>query len=133
MLDLLVLERRLYRVVAVMDGDGCPALDFLSNVPAHLQSSSDGLLEMLQHVAERGFHGVPPGWTKEANKALRIMEFKKGDLRLFFFHGRNGDIAVCTCGVVKSGQKADKASIKLSATMKKQYDKTPEDQLIYKE
>ncbi len=133
MLGLLVLEHKQFRIVGVMQGDACPALDFLTNVSANHSSSRDGVLEMLAHVAEKGFQGVPAGWAKEANKQHHIMEFKKGDLRLFFFHGRNGDIAVCTCGAVKKGQKADKASVNLSAKMKQQYDDTPDEQLIYKE
>lgn len=85
------------------------------------KSSRFGMLEMLQHVSEKGLHGIPPGWVHEANKQHGIYEFIKGRLRLFFFKGENGQIAVCTSGVIKKGQKADKGAVQKAAEYKSQY------------
>lgn len=106
-----VLTADRFRVVGVMEGDQCPAEDFLTEGEQATAASRAGLLHMLQHVAENGLHGSPSAWYHEANKKWGIYEFKKGDLRLFFFKGENGDIAVCTSGVLKKGQKADKAAV----------------------
>ncbi len=104
-----------------MDGDTCPALEFLLDGEASTAASRQGLLEMLMRVAELGFQGVPAKWTHEANKSEQIYEFVKGDLRLFFFKGQGRQIAVCTAGVMKKGQKADKGMVSLSASIKSAY------------
>jgi len=100
-----------FRVVAVMEGEGCPTEEFLASIQGKLCASRDGLLEMLQFVAERGLAAMPHAWSHEVNKQESILEFIKGDLRLFYFRGKNGDIAVCSGGVVKKGRKADKSAV----------------------
>lgn len=110
-----------FQVVAAMDGDACPALDFLEHGEASTEASRLGLLEMLMRVAELGLQGLPPKWTHEANKKEQIYEFVKGDLRLFFFKGQGRQVAVCTAGAMKKGQKADKGMVNLSSTIKSDY------------
>lgn len=80
-------------------------------------------MQILQYVAENGLQKAGPKWTHEADKALKIYEFIKGPLRLFFFKGEGGQIAVCTAGVRKSGNKADKASVKKAYDLSVEYDK----------
>ena len=93
---------------------GCyPAEDFLTEGDLNTQAARDGLSDMLKHV--------PAQWVHEASKQDKIYEFVKGPLRLYFFKGTNGQIAVCTCGARKSGRKADKASVKRSAKLRTQY------------
>lgn len=104
-----------------MDGDLCPAIDFLVCGEATTESSRNGLIEMLDAVSAMGLQGVPSAWWHEANKQLGIYEFVKGRLRLFFFKGASGQIAVCTTGVMKSGQKADKASVKKATEFRDLY------------
>lgn len=94
-----------------MDGDECPAETFLLQGEATTRSYRLGLFQMLTHVAEVGLAQAPSPWFHEANKEHGIYEFIRGPLRLFFFKGRNGEIAVCTSGVRKKGQKADKSSV----------------------
>jgi len=120
-LNLVELASSKYQVVAVMDGDICPAIDFLVCGEATTESSRNGLVEMLDAVSAMGLQGVPSAWLHEANKQLGIYEFVKGRLRLFFFKGVSGQIAVCTTGVMKSGQKADKASVKRAAEFRDLY------------
>lgn len=110
-----------FQVVAAMDGDSCPVLAFLLQGEASTEASRQGLLEMLMRVAELGFQGIPSKWTHEANKQEQIYEFVKGDLRLFFFKGAGRQVAVCTAGVMKKGQKADKGMVNLSASIKSKY------------
>lgn len=110
-----------FRIVAVCDGGSCPAEDFIKHGEETTKASRDGLLEMIGHLADRGLQNIPSAWWHEADKARGIYEFRKGPLRLFFFKGSGRDIAVCTSGVRKSGQKADKPSVNKAATWKADY------------
>lgn len=110
-----------YKVVAVMVNDDCPAIDFITNGEESTRSARTGLFEMLANVADKGLQGVSSKWFHEANKKEEIYEFIKGPLRLFFFKGIDGQIAVCTSGVRKSGPKADKAAVNKAAEMRKAY------------
>ncbi|MES2611500.1 MAG: hypothetical protein V4679_14735 [Pseudomonadota bacterium] len=65
---------------------------------------------------------APAAWHHEASKKDKVYEFIKGPLRLFFFKGSNGQIAVCTSGVRKNGAKADKGSVKAAATLRDDYE-----------
>lgn len=110
-----------YQILAVMEGDACPTEDFFDNGEASTQASRVGLAQMLEHVAAHGLQDIPPKWTHEASKDKGILEFIKGDLRLFFFKGQGRQITVCTVGALKKGQKADKASVNKSVKMKSDY------------
>lgn len=110
-----------YQIVGVMDGDACPALDFLLVGEVSTKAARTGLAEMLEKVAELGLQGVPSKWTHEANKKEGIYEFVKGPLRLFFFKGDGKQIAVCTSGVRKSGQKADPQAVNKAVSLKDDY------------
>lgn len=100
-----------YQVVAVMENGNCAAELFLADGEASTKSARTGLVQMLERVAELGLQNVPNAWLHEVNKPGQIYEFIKGPLRLFFFKGEGRQIAVCTTGVRKSGQKTDKASV----------------------
>ncbi len=110
-----------YTVLGVMDKDQCPTVDFLLEREAQTQASRTGLLQMLEHVAAHGFAGIPAAWTHEVNKENGIYEFIKGPLRLLFFKGQGESIAVCTTGVRKKGQKADKAAVAQAIRAKDAY------------
>lgn len=108
-----------YQIVAVMDGDDCPAEDFILKGETTTLAARQGLLRMIAHVANSGLQNVPSSWFHEANKNEQIYEFIKGPLRLFFFKGEGRQIAICTSGIRKTGQKADKASVNKAAAMRK--------------
>ena len=95
-----------------MEGNTCPTEDFLSLGEQATAASRIGLTVMLEHVARNGLQGCPSGWYHEADKRWCIYEFIKGNLRLFFFKGEGADIAVCTSGVLKKGQKVDRSAVK---------------------
>lgn len=116
-----VLHEGKYRVVATMSGEGCPVEDFLAHGETQTKASRVGLARMLQHVADFGLAALPAAWSHEANKQEGILQLRKGDLRLFFFEGVNGEIAVCTGGVRKSSQKADKAAVERAAGLRRAY------------
>lgn len=116
-----ILVKDAYRVVGVMEGDRCAAEDFLLQGENSTAAHREGLATMLQYVAANGLHNMPSVWSHEADKRAGIYEFIKGPLRLFYFKGLNGEIAVCISGVRKSSQKADKAAVAHAIAMKKQY------------
>lgn len=122
---LKVLIDRGYRLLMTIDGDEgdkCSAEDFLFDSNPNYEASRNGLISMLEHVAEHGFAKASAKWFHEANKREGIYEFVKGDLRLFFFKGEGRDIAVCTGGVVKKTAKANKASVGKAIELKKTYE-----------
>ncbi len=113
-----------------MDGDECPVESFLFQGEDSTEAARIGLMTMLEKVAEDGLQKVPQAWFHEANKKLDIYEFVKGPLRLFFFKGKNGQIAVCTTGVRKSGQKANMAEVKKAAKWRDAYYKALQDDTL---
>ena len=110
-----------YQVVAVMENGNCAAELFLADGGASTKSARTGLVQMLGRVAELGLQNVPNAWLHEVNKPGQIYEFIKGPLRLFFFKGEGRQIAVCTTGVRKSGQKTDKASVVRAVKLRMDY------------
>lgn len=76
---------------------------------------------MLEHVANNGFQESPASWFHEASKQNSIYEFIKGPYRIFFFKGDADTIAVCTTHIRKSGNKADKASVRYASEKRKEY------------
>jgi hypothetical protein len=110
-----------YQIVAVLNGDECPAEEFLNSGDQSTKAMREGLAEMLATVAERGFDDLPPGWVHEADKPLKVYEFIKGSLRLFFFKGVGRQIAVCVCGGIKKRKKADPKPVKKAGRWRKEY------------
>lgn len=120
MVDIKVLAQGKFKIVAMAKDGECPALDFLRDSGSYVDARA-ALLTMLRHVAERGFENVPASWCHEADKNNGIYEFIKGDLRLFYFKGKNGEIAVCTGGVVKKGRKVNKPAVNAAKKWKDAY------------
>lgn len=110
-----------FRVVGIMDGDCCPAIEFLRTGEADTRAARTGLIEMLKYVATAGLGNLPAAWSHEANKQLGVYEFIKGPLRLFYFKGADGELAICTSGVRKKTAKADKAAIAQAGRWRKEY------------
>lgn len=120
-MNLKLLAESKYQIVAVMEGATCPAEEFLLEGEEATRGAREGLFFFLQHVAEVGLERAPGAWFKLANAKDGIYEFKKGPLRLFFFKGQAGQIAVCTTGVRKTTQKVDKAAVAKAAVMRARY------------
>lgn len=120
-MKIKVLAYETYEVVAVVVDDDCPTVNFIKNGEESTRSAREGLLNMIERVAELGLQNVPSAWAHEANKKEQIFEFIKGPLRLFFFKGVGGQIAVCTTGERKKGQKTDKSAVRKAAEFRKEY------------
>lgn len=116
-----VLKEDRFCVVATMQGNDCPAEAFLREGEANTKANRIGLIGLLERVAAEGLGCLPSALKHEVDKSHGIHEFIKGRLRLFFFEGTNGQVAVCTGGVMKSGQRADKAAVAHAIACKKAY------------
>lgn len=123
----VLVEGEVCDVVAVMDGENCPAEEFLTEGEAATAASREGLTALLSRVADLGLQTIPVSAMHEANKAEKIYEFRKGRLRLFFFKGEGRQVAVCTSGVMKKGQKADKAAVRKAAAWRSKYEQAVKD------
>lgn len=124
MLSVKVLAQDQFKVVGIIQGaDGrCPAEHFLTHVDANTRASRDGLLGLLDRVSKEGLDGLPPSLCHLVDKNGGIYEFVKGSLRLFFFKGSDGDISVCTGGLVKKTQKVDASAVSRAIAMKRLYE-----------
>lgn len=120
-MKLKILTEGRYKVVAVMDGEDCPAEEFLTTGEVETEAARTGMVQILEFLAANGLEKASHAWVHEADKSKEIYEFIKGPLRLFFFKGSHGQIAVCTSGVRKKGRKADKASVKRAADLRVEY------------
>ncbi|QCB46622.1 type II toxin-antitoxin system RelE/ParE family toxin [Hydrogenophaga sp. PAMC20947] len=121
MIAVRVIAKGAYRVVAMKKGASCPAEDFLATGSEDTAASREGLLDLIDRVSEEGLAALPPALCHLADQKRGIYEFRKGRLRLFFFKGLNGDVAVCTGGVLKKSQRADKLAVDRAASMKQIY------------
>lgn len=127
---ITILAEDRYQVVATMEGDACPTLDFLEQGEEATRSWRNNLSIFLEHIAREGFRDVSAAQVREASKIEKILEFRKGDLRLFFFKGQGHQIAVCTAGLVKKGQRADKGAVAKAADLRRKYFLAVEDDTI---
>ncbi len=127
----LVIAR--YEIFGIVENDDCEADLFLSEGEAAEESCRNGLRMKLRHIAENGFQGVPDKWSHEADKQHQIYELIHGPLRLFYFKGVNGQIAICTAGVRKKGRKADPRAVGRAIRMKQDYFAAVEAQTLQQE
>lgn len=104
-----------------MRGDECEVEDFLAFGEESTRASREGLMTMIEAIAQEGLENMPSSRCHEVDKKNGIFELIKGRLRLFFFKGVNGDVAVCTAGVMKKTQKADKAAVSKAAQLRAEY------------
>lgn len=121
MITVGVLAEARYKVVAMPKGGTYPAHDFLSDENADFLANRAALVELLEMVSVDGLNGLPTALCHLADQKNGIYEFVKGRLRLYFFKGVNGDIAVCTVGTVKKTQKVDPAMVDAAKKMKAEY------------
>lgn len=127
----LVIAR--YSILGVVENDECEADSFMSEGEDSEEACRNGLRMKLLHIAENGLQGVPDKWSHEADKNHQIYELRHGVLRLFYFKGINGQIAICTGGVRKKGRKADQKSVSKAIRMKRDYFLAVESRTLMKE
>ena len=104
-----------------MKGGKCEAEDFIVSGEESTRASREALATLIETIAQEGLGNLPSSLCHEVDKKNGIYELIKGRLRLFFFKGANGDVAVCTAGVMKKAQKADKAAVAKAVRLKIEY------------
>jgi len=121
--ELKVLFADQFTVAAASIGGVCEAEAFIADGESSYESSREGLVVLLDRVASSGLQALSSKHYHKANTNDRytVYEFIKGDLRLFFFKGSGGVLIVCTTGVIKKGQRADKRAVSEAVELQKNY------------
>lgn len=122
-MELKVLLSDQFTIAAVSVGGECPTETFITDGESSYEASREGLANLLVRVAASGLQVLSGKHYHKANTNDRytVYEFIKGDLRLFFFKGIGDVLIVCTTGVVKKGQKADKRAVAEAVEFQKSY------------
>ena len=110
-----------YSILGIVENDVCEADSFISDGEDDEKACRNGLRMKLRYIADNGLHGVSDKWSHEVDKKNQIYELIHGVLRLFYFKGVNGQIAICTGGVRKKGRKADPKCVGKAIRMKRDY------------
>lgn len=110
-----------YSILGVVERGVCDANLFLTTGEANEEKYRSGLLIKLRFLADRGLANTSVAWSHEADKQNHIYEFSHGPLRLFYFKGINGQIAICTGGTRKKGRRADPKCVARAIRMRRDY------------
>ncbi|MEI6116213.1 MAG: hypothetical protein WCP99_16810 [Burkholderiales bacterium] len=119
-LRVLAISLR-YQVLAVINGDECPVLDFLTEDDVSTVGVRLGYVRFFEHIVTNGLGSMPPGWSHEANKQNGIFEFRKGDFRILYFKGIGNQVAICAVVNRKSSAKVNKQAVHASIAWKMRY------------
>lgn len=122
-----------FKVLGVVSDGVCDSYNFLFTGQKSYQSNREGLLIVLEHIAEFGFNDLG-NFSKPAggDKNGKIYEIVKGDLRLFYFKGEGDEVVICTDGCIKKTQKANKKLVEKTLNLKNEYQKLkPKNQISY--
>lgn len=105
-----------------MEDDTCQVLDeLLADPPANTKSNREGLLVLLEHIAEAGLAGLPSSLCHIVDYDNDIYELIKGSKRLFFFRGQGKRVVICTSLATKKSQKADPKHVRKAVRLKGSY------------
>ena len=127
-MKLLILEKDAGTVAAmteVNDGkESCPVLEYLMSVPVNQQASAKGFFDLFGRYAAGGRDGKRGGVTSKqmhhADNDEGILEFIKGQLRVFCFEDDGALVILTNVGKKKSG-KAYKKDVKAAVSARDQY------------
>lgn len=117
-----MLRSSTYQVLAVMDGNDCPVMRFLTTGEAKQRAYRAKLLVLIERVATDGLQNMPSELVHLVDRERGIYEFVAGRLRLFFFKGAGNQIAICTSGLMKKTQRVDGRSVVAAARCKAEYE-----------
>ena len=115
----IVSER--FSILGVVENGTCDADEFLFKGEAAEDRSRSSLRQKLRFIARSGFQNVSTTWSHEVDKPHQIYELIQGQIRLFYFKGVDGHIAVCTGGGRKKGRKADPHMVARAVRLKREY------------
>ena len=113
-------------IAALEEVDGkesCPLLDDFDRLEAEggFGSSIDGMLVLMDHVADVGPMTLPDKLCHEVNKDPTIFQFIKGRLRVLWFYGADNKVVVCSHCFVKKDQKTPKPEIHKCIGIRERY------------
>lgn len=104
-MKLKVLHRSRYKIAAAMDGDECETLTFLNDVSSKYRASAEGLIHLIERIADHGLDSLSTKLCHLVDKENKIYELIKGDLRLLFFKGHCDVLVITSHGFLKKSQK----------------------------
>jgi hypothetical protein len=109
-----------FSIVGIVEAGICEAERFLAEGEVAEKACRNGLRLKLAHISEKGFQNVPDTWSRKVDKS-DIWELRHGVLRLFYFKGYAGQIAVCVCGTRKKTRKVDPRFVSRVERMRQDY------------
>lgn len=123
---LKILERGSWTVTAVeeMSQSGqydCPFETTLMSLGPNYDRSVDGLLALLEKLAQHGIRILNTDLCHEADSNNKIFEFIKGDIRLLWFYGAGNKIIICSHAFIKKRQKTPEAEKNRAIAIKDRY------------
>ena len=120
---LLELERRLWSVAVVADGenDTSSVLGFLQDQPANYRSSAKGFRALFKRFSEHGRQGLTVELFHEASKPEAIWEFVKGDLRVYCFMDGDERLVILSHGIIKKRQNAHHQDVERAVALRNKY------------
>lgn len=123
-MELTILSSDQFMVVGISKDGVCIPEEYLLGLGNSYEASVTGLFLLLERVSEIGLQGISSKHIRLVNHKEKIYEFRKGDLRLFFFHGAERVLVVCTSAIIKKTQKVDDREVSKAIEFKKQYQKS---------
>ncbi|CCE21999.1 type II toxin-antitoxin system RelE/ParE family toxin [Methylotuvimicrobium alcaliphilum] len=120
-MKLKVLHRTRYTIAAAMNGDECETETFLNDISTKYQASAEGLIHLIERIAEHGLDGLSTKLCHLVDKENKIYELIKGDLRLLFFKGHCDILIITSHGFLKKSQKTPDNEKNKAVRYKKQY------------
>jgi hypothetical protein len=126
-MKLVTIRQSQYKVAAVLDEQGekltCPVYEFFESIEKQYQGSADGLLALIDRIANDGIRGLSSKLCHLVDEDNKIYELIKGDLRLFFFKGHCDLIVIATHGIIKKSQHTKTSDKNRAISYKKYYQK----------
>lgn len=132
-MKLQILATDKYTVTAIVDernGESCPLVDFLQELPAKYQGSVNGVINLIERIAQDGLDPLSSKQCHCVDSNYKIHELIKGDLRVFFFKGHCDMIVIATHGIIKKTQKTKASDKNMAVKYKQQYHAAHDDNKI---
>ncbi|HEY8035625.1 MAG TPA: type II toxin-antitoxin system RelE/ParE family toxin [Methylobacter sp.] len=120
-MKLKILHESRYKIAAVMSGDDCETLSFFNEIESKNQSSVDGLLGLIERIADYGIDTLPTKLSHLVDKEEKIYELIKGNIRLLYFKGNCDVLIVTTHAFIKKTQKTPENHKNKAIMLKKAY------------
>lgn len=124
-MQLKALETDKHSVVGVWDAtnERTEIEAFLESVDAQYKASAAGFRPLFERYAKEGRQGLTDVQFHEANKAEKIWEFIKGNLRIYCFMDMDAgnNLVLLSHGIIKKRQKAQPCDINKVIRLRDEY------------